>query len=127
MANLLIVDDDESVRLFTARALATAGHVVDTAEDGEQALEMIEKMAGGYDLVLSDIRMPVLDGIEMARAATETFPSLCILLMTGFADQRERAAELEGAIAGVVDKPFTLADIRARVAQALDRSSLSDL
>jgi len=118
MAKLLIVEDDESVRTFTARALAAAGHAVDTAGDGGQGLAMIEKAAGGYDLVLSDIRMPVLDGIEMARAAAASFPSLRILLMTGFADQRERAAELE-SVRGVVDKPFTLADIRRRVGQAL--------
>lgn len=119
MARLLIVEDDESVRSFTARALVAAGHRVDTAEDGGRGLEMIEDAGGGYDLVLSDIRMPVMDGIEMAKAARNGFPSLRILLMTGFADQRERAIEIEGAIAGVVNKPFTLADIRARIDEAL--------
>lgn len=119
MARLLIVDDDESVRSFTARALQAVGHTVETAEDGGEGLDRIAEAAGGYDLVLSDIRMPVMDGIEMARLAARAHPGLRILLMTGFAEQRERAAELEGAIEGIVDKPFTLADIRQRVAQAL--------
>lgn len=119
MAKLLIVEDDESVRAFTARALAAAGHAVETAEDGAEGLERIEQADGTYDLILSDIRMPVMDGIEMARAAVGRFPALRVLLMTGYAEQRERAAELEGSIVGVVNKPFTLADIRERVRAAL--------
>lgn len=124
MASLLIVEDDESVRSFTARALEAAGHAVETAEDGAQGMERIEEAAGNYDLVLSDIRMPVMDGIEMARAAAERFPHLRILLMTGYAEQRERAAELEGSILGVVNKPFTLAEIRQRVRETLASSDV---
>jgi DNA-binding NtrC family response regulator len=69
--------------------------------------------------VVSDIRMPAMDGIEMAKAAAKRFPGLRILLVTGYADQRERAAELNGVIIDVVQKPFTLAEIRDRVARAL--------
>jgi CheY-like chemotaxis protein len=119
MGRILIVEDDESVRAFSARALAADGHAVDTAADGEEGLERIRDAGGTYDLVLSDIRMPVMDGIEMARSAASAFPHQRILLMTGYAEQRERAAELEGIVVGVVSKPFTLAEIRSRVAQAL--------
>jgi len=119
MAKLLIVDDDHSVRTFTARALAAAGHMVEMAEDGVDALEKLRKADGAFDLVLSDIRMPAMDGIEMARTAVKTFPGLRLLLMTGFADQRERAAEMDGTVLGVVNKPFTLAEIRDRVGRAL--------
>jgi two-component system, cell cycle response regulator CpdR len=119
MGRILIVEDDESVRSFTARALAAAGHTIDTAEDGDEGMAKIDAAAGGYDLVLSDIRMPVMDGIEMARRAARAFPSLRILLMTGYAEQRERAAELEGIVVGVVNKPFTLPQIRDEVSRAL--------
>lgn len=119
MAKLLIVEDDLSVRSFTARALAAAGHAVETAEDGLEGLQKIREAAGEYDLVLSDIRMPAMDGIEMAREASSSFPDLRLLLMTGFADQRERAVELDGTVSGVVNKPFTLAEIRERVCAAL--------
>lgn len=119
MAKLLIIEDDESVRSFTARALSASGHTVETAEDGAEGLAKIENAGGAYDLVLSDIRMPVLDGIEMARKAAHRFPGLRVLLMTGYADQQERAAELDGTIAGVVNKPFTLAEIRERIGQVL--------
>ena len=119
MAKILIVDDDESVRGFTARAIAACGHAVETAEDGDLGLASIRGAGGGYDLVLSDIRMPAMDGIEMAKRAAGEFPGLKILLMTGYAEQRERAADLERVVIDVVAKPFTLNEIRARVQQAI--------
>lgn len=119
MAKLLIVEDDESVRTLAARALERAGHMIDIAADGAQGLALIRAARGGYDLVVSDIRMPEMDGIQMAKSAASLFPALKILLMTGYADQRERAEELNGVIVDVVQKPFTLAEIRARVEQAL--------
>ncbi|HHZ09726.1 MAG TPA: response regulator [Rhizobiales bacterium] len=119
MARILVVEDDDSVRIFTARALAASGHAVETAEDGESGLERIGRAGADYDLVLSDIRMPVMDGIEMALRAARAHPGLKILLMTGYAEQRERAAELAGVILDVVQKPFTLAQIRSEVERAL--------
>lgn len=119
MSRILIVEDDESVRSFTARALAGAGHHVETAEDGDEGLARIGEASGAFDLVLSDIRMPVMDGIEMARKAASGFPGLRILLMTGYAEQRERAAELEGVVVGVVNKPFTLDELRREVGRAI--------
>lgn len=119
MAKLLIVEDDESVRTLAARALECAGHMIDIAADGAHGLALIRAAHGGYDLVVSDIRMPEMDGIQMAKAAASLFPAMKILLMTGYADQRERAEELNGVIVDVVQKPFTLAEIRARVEQAL--------
>jgi two-component system cell cycle response regulator CpdR len=119
MAKLLIVEDDESVRTLAARALERAGHQIDVAADGAQGLASIHAANGGYDLVVSDIRMPEMDGIEMAKAAAAAFPEMRIMLVTGYADQRERAEELNGIIRDVVQKPFTLAEIRERVSRAL--------
>lgn len=119
MGHILVVDDDDSVRTFTARALQIDGHTVDEAEDGDIALESINENAGAYDLILSDIRMPAMDGIAMAKQAAIDFPGLKILLMTGFAEQRERAEDLNDIIIDVVPKPFTLADIRGAVIEAL--------
>ena len=119
MAKLLIVEDDESVRMFVSRALERAGHQIDVAADGAQGLECIDTTQGCYDLVVSDIRMPEMDGIEMAKAAARLFPAMKIILMTGYAEQRERAEELNGIILDVIQKPFTLAEIRSRVDAAL--------
>jgi two-component system cell cycle response regulator CpdR len=68
---------------------------------------------------LTDIRMPVMDGIALALAAARDHPRLAILLMTGYADQRERASGLEALIHDVVAKPFSLAVIRGAVNDAL--------
>ena len=119
MAHILLVEDDDSVRAFTARALQIDGHMVDQADDGDIGLEKATAKAGGYDLVLSDIRMPTMDGIEMAKQMAKNFPNLKILLMTGYAEQRERARDLSAIIVDVVQKPFTLAEIRTAVAKAL--------
>jgi two-component system cell cycle response regulator CpdR len=123
MAKLLIVEDDESVRTLAARALERAGHKVDVACDGAEGLDSIHAERGGYDLIVSDIRMPEMDGIEMAQNAARAYPGLPILLMTGYADQRERAEELDAIIIDVVQKPFTLNDIRDRVSRALAAQS----
>lgn len=119
MARILIVEDDEPVRSLAARALERDGHSVDTAGDGEIGLDLIRAASGGYDLVVSDIRMPGMDGIAMAQAAVKAFPSLRIMLVTGYAEQRERAAELDGVIVDVVQKPFTLTQIREKVREHL--------
>lgn len=119
MARLLVVEDDESVRQLAARALQREGHQVEVACDGEEGLTRIVQAGGDYDLVVSDIRMPILDGIEMSRKAAARFPEIKIMLVTGYADQRERAAELEGVVVDVLLKPFTLASIRDVVAKNL--------
>jgi CheY-like chemotaxis protein len=115
MARILIAEDDEPVRGFVKRALELDGHEVVAEEDGAAALERLGIEQGRFDLLLSDIRMPMMDGIALALTAARDFPRLPILLMTGFADQRERASDLTAIVEDVITKPFTLAEIRAAV------------
>jgi two-component system cell cycle response regulator CpdR len=119
MARVLIADDEESMRMLVARAIGMDGHTTVTAQDGAEALEILAREDGAFDLLLSDIQMPVMDGIALALAAARDFPRLTILLMTGFADQRERASNLNAIAHDVITKPFSVADIRAAVADAL--------
>ncbi|NEW99344.1 response regulator [Rhodopseudomonas sp. BR0G17] len=119
MARILIADDEESMRLLVARAIGMDGHETVTAEDGSEALEILTSQNGKFDLLLTDIKMPIMDGIALALAAARDFPELTILLMTGFADQRERASGLDAIVHDVVTKPFSVADIRTAVADAL--------
>jgi two-component system cell cycle response regulator CpdR len=119
MARILLVDDEEPVRGFLKRGLELDGHQVATAVDGSDALERLTEEAGGFELMLTDIRMPIMDGIALALAAKRDFPDLPILLMTGYADQRERAKNLEVIIEDVLTKPFSLAEARAAVSRAL--------
>lgn len=122
MARILLVDDEEPIRTFLRRGLEVDGHDVTVAIDGADGLGRLAEAGGAFDLVLTDIRMPMLDGIALALAAKRDYPRLVILLMTGFADQRERATALEGVVADVLTKPFSLADLRAKVAQTLRRA-----
>ena len=119
MARVLIADDEDSMRLLVARAIAMDGHDIVAAEDGAEALEVLVRDAGAFDLLLTDIQMPVMDGIALALTAARDFPALTILLMTGFADQRERALNLDAIAHDVITKPFSVADIRTAVADAL--------
>ncbi len=119
MSRILIVDDEDSMRALVARAIGMDGHDTVTASDGGEALELLVAEAGTFDVLLTDIKMPVMDGIALALAAARDFPDLTILLMTGFADQRERASNLEAIIHDVITKPFSVADIRTAVADAL--------
>jgi two-component system cell cycle response regulator CpdR len=119
MAKILVVEDDDSVRALAARALERLGHAVDIASDGAIGLSRVVEMDASYDLVLSDIRMPEMDGIEMARTISRSYPQLKIMFFTGYADQRERAEELDGIVVDVMQKPFALAELRDRVERAL--------
>jgi two-component system, cell cycle response regulator CpdR len=119
MARILIAEDDEPVRGFVKRAMEMDGHSVVAEADGAAALERLTEARGAFDLILSDIRMPLMDGIALALSAGRDFPQVPILLMTGFADQRERAHDLDAIIEDVVTKPFSLAEIRAAVSKVL--------
>jgi CheY-like chemotaxis protein len=107
------------MRTLVARAIAMDGHDTVTAQDGAEALEILTREDGAFDLLLTDIQMPIMDGIALALAAARDFPGLTILLMTGFADQRERASNLSAIAHDVITKPFSVADIRTAVADAL--------
>jgi CheY-like chemotaxis protein len=119
MARILIAEDEEPLRNLVRRALVDAGHDVAAAADGAEALDLINRAKPRFDLLLADIKMPVMDGIALALAAARDDPKLIILLMTGYADQRERAHGLDALIHDVIAKPFTVAEIRAAIASAL--------
>jgi CheY-like chemotaxis protein len=119
VARILIAEDEEPVRALVARALALDGHETITTADGAEALDALQREDGRFDLLLADIRMPVMDGLALALAVARDHPTLPIMLMTGYADQRERASSLETLIRDVIAKPFTTAEIRFAVAAVL--------
>jgi two-component system cell cycle response regulator CpdR len=119
MARILLAEDEDSLRELVARALKQDGHEVVSNCDGAAALDALVRDEGRYDLLLTDIKMPIMDGIALALAASRDYPSMPILLMTGYADQRERASGLELLIRDVIPKPFTLATICGAVREAL--------
>jgi two-component system cell cycle response regulator CpdR len=114
VARILIAEDDPAVIAFAERALRHAGHDVVGVPDGLAALAALEREP--FDLLLSDIVMPGLDGIALSLRAARDYPGLRILLMTGFAAERQRAHNLDALIHRVIEKPFTLEQICAAVA-----------
>ena len=127
MARILLVDDEETVRGSLRRGLELDGHVITTAIDGGDALDRLTEAQGAFDLLLTDIRMPIMDGIALALAVKRDYPDLIIMLMTGFADQRERAKGLQAIVADVLTKPFSLADLRATVTRVLGQATKPDV
>jgi len=122
MARILVAEDEASVQAFILRALQGAGHEVDAVSDGSEALEALARgMDAGrpYELLLTDIIMPVMDGISLALSASRHAPGITIMLMTGYSDQRERAHGLDAIIHDILLKPFTLDELVTRVNEAL--------
>jgi two-component system, cell cycle response regulator CpdR len=119
MSRVLIAEDEDSLRSLVQRALLLDGHDVQVAQDGAEALDILGRERGRFDLLLADIKMPIMDGIALALAAARDYPAVTILLMTGYADQRERAHGLDALVHDVITKPFTLVEIRQAVTEAL--------
>ncbi len=118
MARILLADDDAATRALVERALAGDGHAVTSTQDGAEALERLA--AGTFDLLISDVQMPAVDGISLAEKGLAAQPKLKVILISGFADELDRAERLhKRRIARVVAKPITLEGIRAAVRAAL--------
>jgi CheY-like chemotaxis protein len=120
MARILLADDDSSVRSFVSRALKQHGHEITAVSDGLQALERLQSTP--FDLLITDIVMPELDGIALALRAAHDLPQLPVLLMTGYAAERQRAHNLEELAFRVISKPFSLVEICRAAEAALNRA-----
>jgi two-component system cell cycle response regulator CpdR len=109
---ILLAEDDDSLRGFLHRALERAGYVVTSCPDGETAVEALDQI---FDVLLTDIVMPGIDGIEVARRAAARQPHLRIMFITGFAAVALSAGDRAPAGAKVLSKPIHLREIVAEV------------
>jgi DNA-binding response OmpR family regulator len=117
VARILVAEDETAVREFVVRALGHSGHAIVAVEDGQMAARALARER--FDLLLTDIVMPGMDGIALALKAAKEWPAMPIVMMTGFAAERQRAHNLDALIHTVLAKPFTLADLVASVNEAL--------
>lgn len=117
MARILLAEDDDSVREFVSRALAMHGHEVLVAIDGAKAVELMNNHH--FDLLLTDIAMPMMDGISLALKVRDMRPHVPILLMTGYANESQRAHNLDVLIEGLLSKPFNKDQLMTAVDKAL--------
>jgi DNA-binding NtrC family response regulator len=125
MARILIADDEESLRHFLKRAFTARGHDVVTVGAGTEALDALAQ--GRFDVLLSDVVMPELDGIALALRVSRDFPELPIVIMTGFMSAKARAEDLSDLVRKVVPKPFSLEEICRVVEEALDPKPVAEL
>ena len=119
MARILLADDEAGARDFVRRALEADGHAVTVCEEGSEALELLARSGGKFELLVTDVHMPGLDGVTLSSRAMKANPRLRVLLISGHSSGLERANALDRARVRTLSKPFTLDQIRAEVRGAL--------
>ena len=123
MAHILLAEDNSSMRSFLGTALRRAGHQVDMAEDGVCALAELQTEEKPYDLLLADVVMPGMDGVELARRASDLRPAMKVMFITGFAgvSLARSTGETPNAPSKsrVLSKPFHLKDLVQNVDRLL--------
>ena len=117
MNRILLAEDDDDMRGFLTRALKNAGYEVVAYDNGRSAYERLREEP--FELLLTDIVMPEMDGIELARRATEIDPALKVMFITGFAAVALNAAEQAPKEAKILSKPFHLRDLVSEVDRLL--------
>ena len=115
---LLLVEDEDMVRAVAERALTRAGYVVTAASDGEEGLAAVANGKDDFDLVVSDVVMPAMDGPAMARAIRKVKPNLPILFMSGYAEEQLRN-EIDIENMYFIPKPFSVQQINAKVTEVM--------
>lgn len=121
---ILLAEDEEAMRAYLQRALTNAGYEVETVDRGTEAIPMLEKKH--FDLLLSDIVMPEMDGIELAQRCAEISPRTKVMFITGFAAVSLRASR-EQPHAKVLSKPFHLRDLVLEVERVFDEAREASL
>jgi len=117
VATILVAEDNPAVREFIVRSLTSVGHKVTAAADGQQGLDILTREK--FDVLVTDIVMPNMDGIALAMKAVRLFPDLRIVMISGYAQERMRAHNLDALVHRIIAKPFSLEEICAAVKNAL--------
>jgi CheY-like chemotaxis protein len=121
MARVLLAEDEPAVREFVSRVLVLMGHSVLEASDGAEAVELMNKHH--FDLLVTDIVMPIMDGISLALKVRSVRPNVPILLMTGYANESQRVHNLSVLIEGLLNKPFNKDQLVQAVNSALSSNA----
>lgn len=120
VAHILVVDDEGAIRYSVSKTLQRIGYTVHEASSGEEALEMMKKQ--DYDVVLTDIRMPGLTGVELLKRIKEAAPDSIVILMTGYASLGTAVESLRLGAHDYLIKPSSSQDIRQSVAKGVERA-----
>lgn len=116
MARILVAEHEVPVREFIRRVLAQRGHEVVVVADGTDAVVKLARLP--FDLLLADVAMPNMDGVELSLKVARDFPDLPVLMMSSETVQRRRAHDIDSLIE-ILQKPFTMVDLNEAVERAL--------
>ncbi|MGC8838790.1 MAG: GAF domain-containing protein, partial [Anaerolineae bacterium] len=122
METILVVDDEEDVRELMARVLQAEGYRVLLAEDGQRAVEVLAQCKDEVDLVVLDLIMPRMDGVETFRRLREVKPDVRVLISSGYSPEQEGQALLEEGAAGFLQKPYDMDQVLRKVRDVLDQA-----
>lgn len=123
-ASILLVEDEEAVRAFSARALQARGYTVHEASSGVHALEVMDGVEGEIDLVVSDVVMPEMDGPTLLGELRKVRPDLKIIFVSGYAEEAFEKHLAEGEKFHFLPKPFSLKQLATKVKEVLDGSEV---
>ena len=124
MPNILIVDDEQSYRQLLSLVFEADGNNIRTAMNGRQALELLQEEPA--DIIISDVKMPDMDGIEMLRAVRETLPDIGVVLMTAFASVETAREAFKLGADDFITKPFDVEELKLIVKKTLEKQALID-
>lgn len=116
-SNILVVDDEEALRTVLSSELVGAGYDVSTASDGDEAISTVQNKK--FDLVLLDIKMPRVDGFEVLKFIKKTYPSVKVIMLTGFADLKNAIESKKHGAEDFVSKPYDLVDLLTTIERVL--------
>ena len=118
MARVLLAEDDAAMLDMVKHALVADGHSVVTAQDGQEALELLSASGATFDVMLTDIQMPSVNGLELTGKAIALIPHLKVVLMSAFAENVTLTAAIEPHVRRILSKPLALDQVRAAVREA---------
>jgi excisionase family DNA binding protein len=116
---ILVVDDEASIRDLLSKALALADYDVDTAPDGQTALGRLR--SGRYDLLITDLKMPGMDGLTLIREARQLTPALPVVIITAYSTEASAIEAINLGVSGYLTKPFRITNVFSTAARALGR------
>ncbi len=121
---VMVVDDEENIREVLSNYLDSLGYEVVTASDGEDALRKFE--IGGYDLIISDLLMPTIDGLELLKAVREKDRDVIFLMITGYPSIETAVDAIKQGAYDYITKPFHMEDVKIRIERSFEKKNLRD-
>ena len=116
-SHILVVDDEDALRMVLSSELVSSGYEVTTASDGDEAINVIQNKK--FDLILLDIKMPRVDGFEVLKFVKKNFPSVKVIMLTGFADLKNAIESKKHGAEDFVSKPYDLVDLLTTIERVL--------